>query len=482
MNSHQKKSVAIKFHSMRFFISTFCIFRFFLFSEEIAVVQLSFDGVTTFHCGVGTVIQQTQTVLKEFNVKNNNDLFFKLYLISGDYSNQLPEYSERTLKNNIRDCQASEGEVHLIPIKIHDQMFGNPDQWKELCEKGVETCAEIINANTYTIIIAHDTAFAQIPLKLSQLAETGKITRSYQAIWVPHATSWSYNGHNTENHANWPERHAWELESFQKAAQYNYKIGYISPSIKELMLSYPFNVSESALIPYRTGIILDKYLNPISQEEIEAKLKEKSIPLNKKLIFSIGRANPLKGLDITLEMYRHLSRLYSDIHLVLLAPASDYMPSYLSMLKERIKNECLEVTLVDQFDSDLANYIYQWHNTVLISLLSRMDTQPLTVMEARVNPKNSIVLVSEPERIGEQVIHGCNGFSCSLKDLNAVIDKPSPLNDSLEQIVSTACAVLNLSAQEREEIIQAGKEMIKNDYDLHENMKKNIQILLKSKN
>lgn len=446
--------------------------------KEIAVVQLSFDGINTFHCGVGTVVQQTQAVIKEFNRQNEN-VRFKLYLLSGGYSSELPEYSSETLHKNIVDCKETGGEVYLIPIKIKDQMFGEPGQWQELCKGGAEQCLKIINENANTILIAHDTAFAQLPMQLSKLADEGKVLKPYQAIWVPHATSWSYNGHSEDGTANWPERHQWELEAFQNAEKCNYKIGFISPSILQQITSNPFNLNESSLISYRTGILLDKYLNSMSIAHVEEELKKHSIPLNKRIIFSVGRANPLKGLDITLEVYRHLKEIYSDIHLVLLAPPSDFMPSYLSMLKTRIKNESLDVTLIDKFNPELAHYIYQWPNTVMISLLSRMDTQPLTVMEARVNPKNSIILVSDPDRMGKQVTDGINGFVCSLRNLEETIENPSPLNESLELIVNKARRILDLPNHERIKIIEEGKVMIRGNYDLRVNMKKNFDDFFK---
>lgn len=448
------------------------------FPKEIAIIQLSFDGVNTFHCGVGTVIQQTQMVIKEWNEKKSYPIHFKLYLISGAYSWQLPEYSFEILNKNIKDCRASGGEVHLIPIINNEDMFGEPEQWKKLCEEGAKLCSQIINQNAYTIVISHDTAFAQLSLNLGKLDCQGEVKNAYQKIWVPHSTSWGYNGHTSDGLPHWPQRHEWELTAFQQAVQGNYKIGYISPSIKQQVTSPPFNVPEKPLVYYPTGILLDKYLEPIPEELIKEELKKNAIPIDKRLIFSVGRANPLKGLDITLEMYRHLKNRYSDIHLVLLAPPSDFLPSYLPMLKKRIEKECLEVTLIDYFDLDLANFIYQWPKTAITCLLSRMDTRPLTVMEARVNPVSSILLVSDPERMGKQVTHGIDGFICSLKNLDSIIEAPCPLNDSLECMVNCACQILELSNEERNRIIDSGKKLIKENYDLRENMKRNLKTFL----
>lgn len=450
-------------------------------NHEIAIVQLSFDGINTQHCGVGTVVLQTQEILKELNKRYNNRVHFKLYLLSANYSEQLPEYSGKVLEENIHVCRESGGDVYLIPTTINNEMFGHPTQWEELCKDGAKLCAQIINQNTHTIIIAHDTAYAHIPLELKHLSMKGEIENTYQTIWVPHATSWKYNGHTPEGLPKWPERHEWELKAFQKAKDYSYQIGYISPTIQQDIVSFPFNMDESQLIHYKTGILLDPYLKPISRSEIANKLIEKSIPLDKRLIFSIGRATPLKGHDITLEVYRHLKQQYSDIHLVMLAPSSDYMPEFLQLLKDKIKKERLEITLIDQFDPSLDYYIYQWPKTVMLCLLSRTDTQPLTIMEGRANPTNSILLTSSGERMGKQVTDGVDGFTCSLDGLEKIIDKPLDSSPAIHQIVASACHILDLPKEERAKMIEAGKKLIFEKYNIRQNVIDNLNCLLKNR-
>jgi glycosyltransferase involved in cell wall biosynthesis len=446
-------------------------------SKEIAVVQLSFDGVNTFYSGVGTVVLQTQAVLKELNQIYRNDLHFKLYLLAGDYSKKLPEYSREIFEQNARECAESGGEVCLLPLIRNNQAFGEPEQWRELCTEGAKQCVRIINENAYTIVIAHDTAYAQLPLYLKELDQKEPIQKPYQVVWVPHATSWSYNGHTAEGTAQWLVRHEWEKEGFQKAALMHYWIGYIGETIKSDMLSPVFNVPEEVLIPYRTGIRLTPYIRKISEEECAVELKKRNIPLDKPLIFSIGRAIPLKGQDITLEMYRQLKVYLPDLHLVMLAPISDYMPSYLEIIRDRIDKEQIDVTLLDTFDATLAPYMYQWPKTVLVSLLSRMDTQPVVVMEARANPKNCLVLTSDPKRMGNQVRHKKDGLVCSIDGLEEIITGPCSL-PSMTHLVNLVRDILaSQQTTERNTIIEEGRRLIETEYDFRKNLIKNLALL-----
>src|SRR5690606_4417439 len=103
--------------------------------------------------------------------------------------------------------------------------------------------------------------------------------------------------------------------------------------------SAPFAVPECALMPYHTGILQDHFIEELSEEAIVNELKKRSIPLDKRLIFSIGRATSLKGMDITLEMFRHLREVYPDIHLVMLTPPSDYSLPYFHSLQKKAEQE-----------------------------------------------------------------------------------------------------------------------------------------------
>lgn len=444
--------------------------------KEVAIIQLAFDGVNTTHSGVGTVVANTTKILSELNAEREKK--FKLYLISAKYSEELPEYCLYQLQKNQQLCQRNGGDVYLIPVSKNNEMFGDPQQWKELCEQSADLCISLINQNQHTIILAHDTAYAQVPLKIFQ--KSSEIKRSYQSIWIPHAISWKYNGHTLSGKPLWPERHYWELEALNQAEKCGYKVGYIHNSMKNSLLSKPFSGNCSILMLYPTGIFLDKYLQTYSENEIKQELVKRNIPLNKRLIFSIGRANPLKGQDISLEVYRHLKQIYSDIHLVLLAPSSDYMPEYFDILKRRILDEELDVTLLDNFDSNIDAYVYQWKNTVIACLLSRVDTQPLTMMEARANPNRCILLASNSCFSGSNVLHGKDGYLCSLEGLADVIKDPIEKSSAIKKIVQIADEILSLPKEKRNAIVNTGKELVATHFDLRKNIKRSIEYLLES--
>ena len=444
--------------------------------NNMAVVQLSFDGINSWNCGVGTVVLEIKKLLQEWNIQYPG-FHSKIYLLTPDYVNTLSEYSNDILKSNMADCKNSGGDVLLLPTQKNNLFFGNPEQWKELCETGVNECAKIINQNPFTIVLAHCSAFAQIPIYLKNLEQKKKIHQPYRVLWIPHSTSWSYDGHINSSPV-WPERHDWELTAFQKAPEYNYHIGYLCDTFKKQITNTPFNVSEPSLFHFRTGIIGDKYLQQYSLDEITNELIKRSIPTDKQILFSIGNSSYLKGHDIVLEIYKYLKPNFPDLHLVLLAPRCGHGPEFLELLKKRNQEENINATIIETFDSNLASYIYQWPLTNLVLLLSREDIQPLTVMEARTNPKNCVVLVSNIDGLGSQVSDGKDGFICNIDGLPKTITKPLPFCSTLKEIVKKAEYVLNLKGELRDKIIQNGKKLIAEKYNMRTSLKDNLLRLI----
>ncbi len=429
--------------------------------NEIALVQLSFDGITTYYSGVGTVLVQTQLLIEEMNRNPELPYHIKSYLVSAKGDPNYPYYAPTLLQQNREICERTGGELISLSHPIKGSPFATPTDWKVLCQEGAAVCADIINQNDYTVVIAHDTTYAQVPLHLKQMS----LHRPYRILWVPHATGLLFQ--------DTPIRQEWEYAAMVGALDGSYKIGYTGLYFKDHFQSPPFSMPASCLEPYNLGILLDAYEKPISEEEIVKELQARSIPLNKKLIFSLGRAVNWKGHDITLELYRHLKEQHPDLHLVLLAPLTS-MPKYFDMLKSRIENEGLDVTLIPTFDTQLARHMYQWKNTRIVSLLSRREPLSLTVMEARVNPTNAIVLVSSQGGLGPQVKDGVDGFVCDIGELDEIISAPTPASQAMNALIDKANAILLLSDEERAQIIANGKQLIREQYDLRKNLQDSL--------
>lgn len=461
--------------------SLWCIFLFcFSFhihatkdtsKKEVALVQLSFDGITTYYSGVGTVLVQTQLLIDEMNRDPEQIYHIKSHLITSKCDPNYPYYSPTLLKQNSEICERSGGHLFLLSHPIKGSPFATPADWKIFCQEGAAICADLINQNSFTVIIVHDTPYAQVPLLLKQMAFEGLLHQSFRIIWVPHGTGLLFQDTQT--------RQDWEYAAMVGALDGGYKIGYTGQYFKNHFQSPPFSMPDSCLVPYHLGIISDAYMEQISEEQIIKELKTRSIPLDKKLIFSLGRAVCWKGHDITLELYRHLKEEHSDLHLVLLTPPTS-MPQYFDILKNRIEKEALDVTLIPAFDTQLARFMYQWKNTLIVPLLSRREPLSLTVMEARANPTNAIVLASNQGGLGPQVNDGIDGFICNINGIEEVIFSPEPPSIAMQELIDCANKILLLSDKERAQIVDNGKKLIREDYNLRKNLRCSLLNLFES--
>ena len=133
----------------------------------------------------------------------------------------------------------------------------------------------------------------------------------------------------------------------------------------------------------------------------------------------------------------------------------------------------IQVTFLPTFDTQLARYLYQWKNTRIVALLSRREPLSLTVMEARVNPTKAIVLVSSQGGLGPQVHDGVDGFVADISHLDEVIlSSKSP--EDMKELKRKAKTILTLSDAQRDQIVANGKKLIREQYDLRNNLQTSL--------
>jgi hypothetical protein len=92
-----------------------------------------------------------------------------------------------------------------------------------------------------------------------------------------------------------------------------------------------------------------------------------NIPLDKKLIFSVGRAVEYKGFDLLLEVFKNQEDA-SCVRSFTLQNRSIFVEELEKIIK--IKLNC---TPIFACDFQLPRYICQWHNTKIIAQLSRCE-------------------------------------------------------------------------------------------------------------
>ena len=201
----------------------------------------------------------------------------------------------------------------------------------------------------------------------------------------------------------------------------------------------------------------------IEKKDILEQLKKFGIPKEKKLLFTVGRATPMKGQDIVLKIFYELQKKRKNIHLVMLAPDAHETygnSEYFIKIQKKIDELGIraDVTVIDEFNTELPIYLYQWENTEIIFTMSRFDSKPLVPMESRAASTNAILLSTEFGGFIDQILDGVDGFMVPLVENNGQIT-------NLEEMVEKSEHLIKLNIGKRLEIVLKAKKRILKDFD-----------------
>lgn len=374
--------------------------------KTIHIIYVSEDGLISLRCGVGTIalhfISAFPAIAKKFKAEGIRLKLSAITLTSNESSVGVDRKIEKKTKET---CNKFNGDLYFIKSKRKpfDEYF-NFRLWEVYTSEINSIITKMISSNDYkAIVIANDTIFAKVTVK-----ERGVIN-----VWIPHSLAEAHSQSYVDNE----KRVAWEREAVNyKNSDKNSYIGYISPYAKKLLIK--LGISNSKLIPFYNGFhlsLLKKLRKP--QSLIKGMIENRGIPLDKKIIFSFGRADEYKGLDIALRVMVKIVRKYKDYHGVLIASAfskEEIVRRVQDKLKRILeKNRKLPITLFLGYEFILPKYILQYANTKFLLHLPTKDFCPLVPFEAAIiGHKKLNIINSDIECFEEMIEDNRNGFLC----------------------------------------------------------------------
>lgn len=170
--------------------------------------------------------------------------------------------------------------------------------------------------------------------------------------------------------------------------------------VKRTLDSYELN-EKIIIIP--TGINLDKYDHPISQEEKNSLKESLSIPLENKLLINLGRVAEEKNLKELLIAFKKLEERNKNVSFMIVGDGP-----YMKELKEEIHTLNLEdkVKLTGMIKPDYVARYYQTADIFVSASVS--ETQGLTYIEALANSLPEIA--RRDDCLEGVLIHDYNGY------------------------------------------------------------------------
>lgn len=393
--------------------------------RKIAMVYLAHDGFTSLYTGVGTVARDFLLSFPEVHNrlrKEYRNLDITLFVATIKYNKTCFGYSER-IKRLTKVYTEKYQNIHLVELingSAGTKSYGSIDLWRNACISAATFIYILANNDKYDKVIAIcvDTPFTQVAnYFFGQYSH-----KNVDFVWLPQSTILIHKidsalGKSFKQNRYLKERYAWEKEMIDLAKENEQvKIGYIN-NFMATHLIQSYHARKDTLVSLKNGIYFNRLKSyKVDQKKIASILKTVDVPLDRPLLFSFGRAEPYKGLDLVIKNSASLIKKMNYYVLIFALPYS-MGDSYVSKLNKLAENYPQNIKIVYTLDFLLPHYIMQWKNTKILALLSRAEPFGLIPIESRFyKNKNLSLLVSDMGGFREQVDDGVDGFKTKLDD------------------------------------------------------------------
>lgn len=423
---------------------------------KVHIIYIVEDGVASLTCGVGAIAHNFIIGFDKIINSFNNRYNFKLSIVTIKLKPSFIGVRKDLFKISNKICQKHNGKIYFIDsrLKPTDNYF-NFGAWGKYNKQANRIIKNIIDfKKEKTIIIYNDTIFGHIDIKHKNCFN----------VWIPHSLSENHKQSYADNN----KRLKWEKKAVNIINQNkNAYLGYISEGVKKIVMQL-FDIQESKMLAFKNGFYLplfEKY--KYSQEEIVKTLKNRGIPIDKKIIFSFNRADEYKGSDIAMKVIIKIVEKYSDYHGVLVASRFskesmiDKIHIHLKKIAEPFKDR---INLFLDYEFDLPKYLLRYKNTKILLNLPTKDFCPLVPFESELIGHNDLCVVnSDINCFSKTIKDDYDGFLCPVK---------------IEKAFKVINKIIKLPEEKRKLVIKKGKLRTKKKMNLIKNYKRTLKFLL----
>ncbi len=340
------------------------------------LIIASYDGISTYYCGIGTTMQDTIASLND--LVNSEKIKISLAYISADPNGEV--FNQKRLHDSIELVKKTGG--YLIPLCNGTTGFNEIDmwrsfpQWEYACASLATALNVILKDEDDNILMLHDTPFLLFHKFKQQIF--GKKLRCF---YMPRSTGLNHKLGNEE----WRQKRVQlEKEAFQ----------IIQNDPTSSVLAIGRNFAQHLVSDYGLSFTKDDYLiNGLYFGRYERFLNQKfdiselnkfgiNIDSKSKIIFSWGRASIAKGLKELLEAWQEVAELLPDHYMIIQAPNNSGENDYFQLLK-KYEKEIPRTIVIDDFNPEIWQTILRTQNTDIVCIPSTMDPIPHTAIEAK---------------------------------------------------------------------------------------------------
>ncbi len=340
------------------------------------LIIASYDGISTYYCGIGTTMQDTISSLNE--LVNSEKIKISLAYISANPDGKV--FSQKRLKDSVELVKKTDG--YLIPLCNGTAGFNEFDMWQSFpqwecaCASLATALNVILKDEDESILMLHDTPFLLFHKFKQQI-----FGKKLKCFYMPRSTGLNHKFGDEERRQ---KRVELEKEAFL-AIQNDPTASVLAIGknfAQHLTSDYGLSFTENDYLV--NGLYFERYKRFINQKFDISELNKFGINIDpkSKIIFSWGRASIAKGLKELLEAWQEITESLPDHYMIIQAPNNSGEDHYFQLLK-KYEKEIPRVIIIDDFNPEIWRTILRTQNTDIVCIPSTMDPIPHTAIEAK---------------------------------------------------------------------------------------------------
>jgi len=412
---------------------------------RLAIILLTYDGVVSWYCGVGSITQYFIHSMPEVISRSKPGVDISFFVGIPFTGKDCLGYREG-LVDGVKVVVEKTGGRLLFFSDDSDgiSQYGGPAQWEAASVGGASVVLNLLDRFDKIIIFAFDTPYCKVgELICNQLSDYPG--ENPVVIWVPHSTGLI---HEIKTLPHSSERYAWELAAITASKKHeSCYVGYINRFMKNHLMAH-FKADEAKMLPLINGVV------PVVAKSPNL---PKWMP-NKRVVFSCGRAEAYKGFEKLIKAFAKSQREHGTHLLINVSTSTSYAPVFEKLLKlmDELKVRGKIINEFLSMEDHLAAMTSRNVRAVVVPSLG--EPFGLVPEEARLYGKQDcpVIIASDVDGLSEQICTGVDGFLVDVCN-----------EDEFAKIITK---VLSLDNEQRKRLAVNGLERLKQSYNYPENV------------
>lgn len=420
--------------------------------KQIAIYLFSYDGITSWCCGVGTVTRHfihSMPVVAEYLQEHDFETIF--YAGTPFYDPECSWYRPEMLDQTQEICKSLSGDVlYQLNGTEGDDMYIDLEQWKATSVGAANIVINYFQKHDINIVFTNDPPFCGVSSFLFRQLSKFKGNKPI-VVWMPHSTGLIHEKNTNEIRYNWEKQAVGDTNNHKECF-----VGYVNNFMKTHLLN-DYQASLENLVSLTNGLPLFEELNTPNPQEI---LEKYGLPSDQDIIFATGRAAKYKGFQYLVKAFAESQKDHTAklVLLVTTFATSQTEGSYQEIVRLFEELQVRGQIIHEFLPQEELRAIFRLPNVKSVVVPSLAEPFGMIPLEVRhwCNDNGPVLICSEVDGLQELIDHGEDGFLVDVENTS--------------QFAQTITHVVNMSVEEKKDFWLKGKEKLQRKYNLPKNI------------